>query len=149
MKKTAPWFNVDTRNLKWGCRNLQRKWRSTKIEDSFFAWHDSVASARNAYFSRIINLNRNNPKFLFDTVKRLTQKQTQNVGSSLSAGQFMDFFENKIKSIWEEIDAYLTSCLPHFARQDGDLPRRMGNSEATIINQLWSLRQSLWLNLKR
>ena len=62
------------------------------------------------YFSSIINLNRNNPKFLFDTVKGLTQKQTQTVGSSIVAGELMDFFQNKIQSIREEIDACRATC---------------------------------------
>jgi hypothetical protein len=60
-------------------------------------------TARNAYFSSIINLNRNNPKFHFDTVMSLTQKQTRSVGSSLLAGQFMDFFENKITLMREKM----------------------------------------------
>ena len=76
------------------------------------AWHNSLLTYKgelttisNAYFSSIINLNRNNPKFLFDTVKSLTQEQTQTVGSSIVAAEFMVFFENKIQWIRAEIDA--------------------------------------------
>ena len=101
LKKTAPWFNEETHTLKQSCGILERKWRSTKLEVFHLAWHNSLlpykgalTTVRNAYFSSIINLNRNNLKFLFDTVKSLTQKQTQSVGSSLLAGQFMDFFGN-------------------------------------------------------
>ena len=79
------------------------KWHLTKLEVNHLAWDDSYKTAltatRNAYFSSVINLNKNNQKFLFDTVKSLTQKQPQKVGSSLSASNFLDFFEHKIESI--------------------------------------------------
>ena len=81
----------------------------------------ALTIARNAYFSSIINLNRNNPKFIFGTVRSLTQKQTQTVGSSIVAGEFMDFFENKIQSIREEIDACRAACPTHSVGQDGEL----------------------------
>ena len=106
---------------------LERKWRSTKLEVFHLAWHNSLLTykgaltiARNAYFSSIINLNRNNPKFIFDTVRSLTQKQTQTVGSSIVAGEFMDFFES-IQSIREEIDACRAACPTHSVGQDGEL----------------------------
>ena len=140
MKKPAPWFNAETRILKRNCRILERKWRSAKLEVFHLAWHNSLltykgvlTTARNAYFSSIINLNRNNPKFLFDTVRSLTQKQTQTVGSSIVAGEFMDFFENKIQSIREEIDACRAANPTHPVGQDGVLPNRMVNSDATLL----------------
>uniref|UniRef100_A0A8C5CCP5 Reverse transcriptase domain-containing protein n=2 Tax=Gadus morhua TaxID=8049 RepID=A0A8C5CCP5_GADMO len=140
LKKPAPWFDAETRILKRNCRILERKWRSTKLEVFHLAWHNSLITykgaltiARNAYFSSIINLNRNNPKFLFDTVRSLTQKQNQTVGSSISAGEFMDFFENKIQSIREEIDAYRAANPTHPVGQDGVLPNRMVNSDATLL----------------
>uniref|UniRef100_A0A8C5AGF3 Reverse transcriptase domain-containing protein n=1 Tax=Gadus morhua TaxID=8049 RepID=A0A8C5AGF3_GADMO len=140
LKKPAPWFNAETCILKRNCRILERKWRSTKLEVFHLAWHNSLITykgaltiARNAYFSSIINLNRNNPKFLFDTVRSLTQKQNQTVGSSISAGEFMDFFGNKIQSIREEIDAYRAANPTHPVGQDGVLPNRMVNSDATLL----------------
>ena len=138
LKKPAPWFNAETRTLKRSCRILERKWRSTKLEVFHLAWHNSLltykgalTTARNAYFSSIINLNRNNPKFLFDTVRRLTQKQTQTVGSSIVAGEFMDFFENKIQSIREEIDACRAANPTHPTWQDPILPHRMCRTSCT------------------
>ena len=114
-KRPAPWFNGDTRTLKQNCRKLERKWRSSKLEVFYLAWHDSLLSyktaltnSRNAYFSSVINLNKNNPKFLFDTVKELTQKQPDKMNSSLTASNFLEFFEHKIESIRKVIDASLT-----------------------------------------
>ena len=66
-KRPAPWFNDDTRILKKDCRKLERKWRSSKLEVFYLAWHDSLlrykialTNARNAHFSSVINLNKNN-----------------------------------------------------------------------------------------
>ena len=54
--------------------------------------HDiSYKTALTNYFSNVINLNKNNPKFLFDTVKELTQKQPHKMNSSLTASNFLEF----------------------------------------------------------
>ena len=45
----------------------------------------------------------------------------------------MDFFENKIQLIREEIDACRASCPPPFAGQEWVSPHRMWNSEATFL----------------
>ena len=66
-------------------------------------------------------------------MQSLTQKQTQSVGSSLLAGQFMDLFENKIKLIREEMYPCRASCPPHLVGQDGVLTHKMGNNEATFL----------------
>ena len=87
-------------------RILEHKRHSTKLEVFHLAWltyKGTLTTARNTYFSSIINSKRNNPKFLFDTVRSLTQKQTQSLGPSIVADEFMDFFENKIQSIRKEI----------------------------------------------
>ena len=90
LKKPAPWFNAETGTLKRSCRILERKWHSTKLEIFHPAWHNrlltykgALTTARNAYFSSIINRNRNKPKFIFVPVKSLTQKQIQSIGSTL------------------------------------------------------------------
>ena len=95
MQKRAPWSEAaESLNANGAQLNLVFP----------LAWHNSLltykgaqTTARNAYFSSIINSNRNNPKLLFDTVRSLTQnRQTQSVGSSIVPDEFMDFFENKI-----------------------------------------------------
>ena len=45
----------------------------------------------------------------------------------------MDFFENKIQSIREEIDACRAANPTHPVGQDGVLPSRMVNSDATLL----------------
>ena len=93
----------------------------TKLEVHKLAWHSllsyktALTASRNIYFSSVINLNKNNPKFLFDTVKTY-KKQPQKVGSSLSASNFLDLFKHKIESIRKEIDASPTLLLDHPTR---------------------------------
>ena len=81
-KKLAPWYNDHTRALKKASRQLERKWRSTKLQVFFHAWKDSLLSCypinmpsppRSSYFSALIDENRNNPRHLFNTVARLTK----------------------------------------------------------------------------
>ncbi|KAF7650334.1 hypothetical protein LDENG_00127580, partial [Lucifuga dentata] len=78
--KSAPWFSDDMCALKRNCRKHERRWRITKLDTSRLAWVESfrkykraLSAARTAYFSRLINNNKNNPRFLFHTVAKLTQ----------------------------------------------------------------------------
>lgn len=80
-KKSTPWFTEETRDLKQACKKMERAWRKSKLNVFYLAWHDSVLNykralntARTAYFSSLINKNKHNPRFLFNTVAKLTQK---------------------------------------------------------------------------
>jgi len=58
-------------------------------------------TARAEHLCKLIENNQNNPRFLFDTVARLTNKQTspeQNIALQYS-NNFMNFFTEKIESI--------------------------------------------------
>ena len=78
-KKLAPWYNDHTHALNKASHQLERKWRSTKLQVFFHAWKDSLlcykhalSTAHSSYFSSLIDKNRNNPRRLFNTVARLT-----------------------------------------------------------------------------
>src|SRR4029434_1756334 len=73
LKRLAPWYTDQTCALK-------QKWYSTKLEVFHLAWKDSLLSykrvlseAKSAYYSSLIDNNKNNPKFLFNTISRLTK----------------------------------------------------------------------------
>nr|XP_049610836.1 uncharacterized protein LOC125988967 [Syngnathus scovelli] len=115
----TPWFTDETRTLKQLCRNHERRWRLTKLEVFHQAWKDSLLKYKDAlilaktrYFSQVINLNKNNPKYLFDTVAKLTLRQPTPDSSFYSADEFMKFFAQKIESIRDEIKNTIPIALP-------------------------------------
>ena len=111
-KRLAPWYNSLTRKLKETSRKLERKWRSTKLEESHLVWQDSLRTyrkalrnARGAYYSSLIEEHKNNPRFLFSTVARLTQSQSSVepcIPRALSSNNFMSFFDDTILTIREK-----------------------------------------------
>ena len=121
-KKLAPWYTENTRALKQASRNLERKWRHTKLVVFRLAWKDgtvqyrrALTAARSSYFSNLIEENKNNPKFLFDTVANLTKKQhsPREDGFHFSSDKFMNFFEEKIMNIRKQItDSSLNLRIP-------------------------------------
>ncbi len=64
-KRAAPWYNSYTHTLK-------RKWRKTNLEVFKIAWKNSMSSYRQALKSawtkhtrKLIDNNKNNPRFYF------------------------------------------------------------------------------------
>ncbi|KAJ8359885.1 hypothetical protein SKAU_G00164100, partial [Synaphobranchus kaupii] len=112
-KNRTPWYNDTTRALKQSTRKLERKWRSAKLEVFHLAWKDSLlqykqalVSARSAFFSKLIEQNKCNPKFLFSTVDNLTKKPSSEFSSYpsvYSSNDFMNFFNQKIEAIRDQI----------------------------------------------
>ncbi len=82
-KLTAPCYNSYTHSLKKETRNRERKWRKTNFEVFRVAWKNSLSSCRQAlkgaraeHIRKLIENNKNNLRFLFSTVARLTNNQT-------------------------------------------------------------------------
>ena len=123
-QRSTPWFNDETRALKQACRRSERKWRKSKLEVNYLPWHECVliykralSAAKTAYFSRLISNNKHNPRFLFDTVAKLTQKQPTTNSSSFTAHDFLDFFCRKIDEIRYKISSSLPATSVNFAMQ--------------------------------
>ena len=120
-RKLSPWFNSDTQKQKQMARRLERKWRSQRTTDAFNAWREgltkykkTIHASRAAHFSSLINENKNNHKFLFETVAKLTKSQNAinpRIPSLLSSNDFMDYFSNKIEGIRSKIVS-LYPCPP-------------------------------------
>ncbi|XP_053535190.1 uncharacterized protein LOC108267429 isoform X1 [Ictalurus punctatus] len=114
-KKLAPWCNDQTRTLKQTTRQLERKWRQTKLvifqtawKESLLKYRKSLGDARKIYFSTLIGDNKNNSRFLFNTVAKLTRNKTtteRNTQSLHSSEDFMKFFNDKVENIRREIQA--------------------------------------------
>uniref|UniRef100_A0AAR2L787 Reverse transcriptase domain-containing protein n=1 Tax=Pygocentrus nattereri TaxID=42514 RepID=A0AAR2L787_PYGNA len=115
-KKLAPWYNDHTRTLKQTARNFERKWRLTKLESFRLEWQHSMTNYKKAliktksqYISALIEKNRDNPRFLFSTVAKLTknQKQTSSViPDTINSNDFMKFLDDKINNIRLEIQCH-------------------------------------------
>lgn len=94
-------------------RQLQRKTHSRQCEEDHQAWKESLllykkelCKARNTYFSSLTEENKNNPKFLFNTVARLTKNPSTVepcIPSSLSSNDFLTFMTEKIVNIRKQI----------------------------------------------
>ena len=118
-RKSAPWYNSETRNLKQKTQKLERKWRLDKLVESRLVWKESLKiyrkalrNARGAYYSALIEENKNNPRFLFSTVARLTASHNSIepcIPIALSSNDFMSFFNDKILTIRDKISHLLPS----------------------------------------
>ncbi|XP_051233806.1 uncharacterized protein LOC127350821 [Dicentrarchus labrax] len=118
-RRLAPWYNHQTRQLKQIARKSERKWRSSKLLEYCSIWHDhfkiyrkALRNARGAYYSALKEENKNNPRFLFSTVARLTESHSSiepHIPITLSTNDFMSFFYNKIITIREKINNQLPS----------------------------------------
>ncbi len=105
-------------NMKRQCRKAERMWRKTKLEihysiykDSLHAFNLELATARQTFFSNLINSNLNNTRTLFATVERLTNPPSQIPSEMLSdskCNEFASFFSEKISNIRKEIGT--SSC---------------------------------------
>ncbi len=79
-----------THSLKKETRNLECKWRKAKLEVFRIAWKNSMSSykkalkaARTEHIRKLRDNNQNNPRFLFSTVARLTNKQMFQITSDI------------------------------------------------------------------
>ena len=138
-RKLAPWYNPQTRLLKQTSRKLERKWCSNNLEESCLAWKDSLRTYRNAlsnaratYYSSLIEDNKNNPKFLFSTIARLTESHTSVepcIPVSLNSNDFLSYFNDKITIIRDKIYHLLPSIGTNSSSNKGAV-------EAAVISHI-------------
>ncbi len=108
IKEKSPtlWYSKHTRALKRAARKMECSWRKTKLEVFRIAWREITLSYRKAlkttrsdYFSSLLEENQHNPRYLFNTVTKLTKnKASTGVGISQehSSNDFMNNFTSKI-----------------------------------------------------
>ena len=108
----TPWYNEHTRALKRAARKMERNWKKTKLEVFRISWKESsityreaLKAARSAYFSTLLEENKQNPRYLFETVAKLTKKKASSteVSKQHSSNDFMNFFTYKIDNIRDKI----------------------------------------------
>ncbi len=71
-------------------------------KNSMSCYRQALKTARTEYICKLIDNHQNNPRFLFSTVARLTNKQMSpdlNIPSQFNSNDFMSFFTDKIDNI--------------------------------------------------
>lgn len=107
--KIAPWYSPNLRTLKQKTRQLERNTHSSQREEDRQAWKNSLliykkdlCNARSTHYSSLIEKNKNNPRFLFNTVAKLTKNHSAVepcIPPTLSSNDFLTFFTEKIVNI--------------------------------------------------
>ncbi len=76
----------------------KRTWKSLELREKTVCPAMSLKTARTEYIRKLIDNHQNNPRFLFSTVARLTNKQMSpnlNIPSQFNSNDFMNFFTEK------------------------------------------------------
>ncbi len=123
-KSPTPWYNEHTRTLKRAARKIERSWRKTKLEVFRKAWRENTISyrkalkaARSDYFSSLLEENKHNPRYLFNTVTKLTKNKTStgvDIFQEHSSNDFMNYFTTKINTIRDQtVTMQLPAAVSH------------------------------------
>ncbi len=112
-----------TRALKRAARKMERSWRKTNLEVFRIAWRESTRSYRKALktdrsdcCSSLSEENKHNPKYLFNTVAKLTKIKPTGVDISQkhSSNAFMNYFTTKINTISDQtVTMQLPAAVSH------------------------------------
>ncbi len=91
---------------------MECSWRKTKLEVFRIAWRESTLSYRKAlqtvrsdYFLSLLEENKHNPRYLFNTVAKLTKNKTStgvDISQLHSSNDFMNYFTSKINTIRDQ-----------------------------------------------
>ncbi len=123
-KSPTTWYNEHTRALKRAARKMERSWRKTKLEVFGMAWRESTLSYRNAiktarsdYVSSLLEENKHNPRYLFNTVAKLTKNKTStgvDISQKHSSNDFMNYFTSKINTFGDQtVTMQLPAAVSH------------------------------------
>ena len=116
IRPSQPWYNDNIRAEKQKVRQLERKWRASKLEGDRIAfkvqrqlYSDMLMGAVTQYYSELIDANKNDQKALFQIVKKLSDQKhdtpyPEGKSNKTLADDFSKFFINKIEKIRENLD---------------------------------------------
>ncbi len=88
---------------------MEHSWRKTKLEVFRIAWQErtlsyrkALTAARSDYFSSLLEENKHNPRYVFNTVAKWTRNKTLtsvDISQQYSSNDFMNYFTSKSKTI--------------------------------------------------
>ncbi|XP_073804016.1 uncharacterized protein isoform X1 [Danio rerio] len=130
--------------MKRQCRKAERMWRKTKLvvhyniyKDSLHAFNMELNTARQTFFSSLINSNLNNARTLFATIERLTNPPSQIPSELLSeskCNEFAHFFTDKINNIRKAISSSNQSSCVDIKQAQPQLKKSEIMSDFMAIN---------------
>ncbi len=93
-KSPTPWYNEHTRTLKRAARKMECSWRKTKLEvfliacrESTLSYRKALKTARSDYFSSLLEENKHNPRYLFNTVNQSYRSPEEQFHSFSTIGE--------------------------------------------------------------
>ncbi len=112
-KSPTPWYNEHTRALKRAARKMERSWKKTKLEvfhivggKVSYPKAKPLKIARSVYLSSLLEENKHNHRYLFNTVAKLTKKKVStgvDIFQQHSINDFINYFTSKIDTIRDQI----------------------------------------------
>jgi hypothetical protein len=141
-KQKAPWRTAPAvKEQKRKCRKAERRWRKSNLQVHYDIYKENlqiyntvIRSARESFFSKIINNNINNARILFSTVDKLTNPPAsiaQELLSTNKCNEFASFFSNKIEGIRQVINSALSgtkNMSPLFPEKDNTITMTQFNT---------------------
>jgi len=91
---------------------MERNWKKTKLEvfriswkESSIAYREALKAATSAYFSTLLEENKQNPRSLFETVAKLMKNKASSpeVSKQYNSNDFMTFFTYRTDNIRKKI----------------------------------------------
>ena len=141
-KQKAPWRTAPAvKEQKRKCHKAERRWRKSNLQVHYDIYKENlqiyntvIRSARESFFSKIINNNINNARILFSTVDKLTNPPAsiaQELLSTNKCNEFASFFSNKIEGIRQVINSALSgtkNMSPLFPEKDNTITMTQFNT---------------------
>ncbi len=85
--------------------------------DSTLTYRKALKTARSDYFSSLLEENKHNPRYLFNTVAKLTKNKTStnvDISQQYSSNDFMNYFTSKINNIRDQtVTMQLSAAVSH------------------------------------
>ena len=128
--------------LKRAARKMERSWRKKKLDVFRIAWRESnisyrkaLKTARSNYFSSLLEENKHNPRYLFNTVAKLTKNKAStsvDISQHHSSNDFMNYFTSKIDTIRDKIATIQPSATVSYQTVHYRPPEEQFHSFSTI-----------------
>ncbi|XP_072036965.1 uncharacterized protein [Amphiura filiformis] len=142
----SPWYNDEIREAKHKRRQLEKKWRRSKLEIDRQLYSEQrhfviglMCNAKINFYSALINESANDQKQMFKTFDKLLHRSKdsplpKSSSDEALANRFSDYFIKKIKTIRDLFPPTVTStcidvstniCLDHFTLTTEDEVRKI------------------------